>query len=141
MRARLLAASAALGLAVAPAGSAADQGASERTSYELYCASCHGPDAGGAATSLRPWEHAPALSDLGERYGLPLPHARLAKFIQLDTRPGGGHICGDRLLAGSPGLLTRSMLERMIVSEALDYLESVQQPALSKVRIERESGE
>jgi hypothetical protein len=128
MRARLLAAGAAIGVALAPAAGARDHDEPGRLSYELYCASCHGPEGGGGATSLRPHENAPPLSGLGEKYGLPLPHERLAKFVQLDTRPGGGHICGDRLLETIPGLRARGLLERVIVAEALGYLDRLQQP-------------
>lgn|SRR5574338_454040 len=132
MRRVLVAASAAvIGLALVPAAGEAGQTASQRTSYELYCASCHGPEGRGAESSLRPMENAPPLSRLGEKYGMPLPRARLASFILLDTRTGGGHLCGDHLLPSVPGLQSSGLLERVIVSEALSYLESVQRSSAS----------
>lgn len=115
------------GLALAPAASADTPAVSAETSYTLYCSSCHGPNGEGAEASQRPREHAPALSALAAKYGTPLPRESLAKFVLLDTRPGGGHICGDRLLPGVPGLRSRGPLERMVVAEALDHLEALQQ--------------
>jgi len=130
MRARILAAALApIALWLAPAVRADVPGPNvDGTSYALYCASCHGPRGEGAAGALRPGEHAPPLAHLGDKYGLPLPRARLARFILLDTRPGGGHLCGDRLLPDVPGLRARGAMERMVVAEALDHLESLQQP-------------
>jgi len=133
MRVRTLAAGltvVGMGLALSPAVSAeAPAAAAGRTSYALYCASCHGPNGGGAAGALRPGEHAPPLSHLGDKYGLPLPRAQLTSFILLDTRPGGGHLCGDRLLPDVPGLRARGAMERTVVAEALAHLDALQRPA------------
>ena len=127
MRGYLLAVSAALGLAVAVAAGAEEPtSVSGRTSYQLYCASCHGPNAEGAAGALRASEQAPPLSHLGDKFGLPLPRARLSKFIQLDTRMGGGRLCGDRLLPDVPAMQARSVMERAVVAEALAYVETLQ---------------
>jgi hypothetical protein len=117
------------GLALSPAVSADAPAVSARTSYALYCASCHGPNGEGAGGSLRPDENAPPLSHLGAKYGLPLPRARLASFVLLDTRPGGGRLCGDHLLPGAGDLRARGALERMVVKEALDHLEALQRQA------------
>ena len=60
----------------------ADDVAQGRSSYLRYCASCHGENADGlgpAARSLK--EQPPDLRRLSERYGTPLPAARLARFI------------------------------------------------------------
>jgi mono/diheme cytochrome c family protein len=53
-----------------------------RTYYLRYCAACHGPNADGlgpAARALKVWP--PDLRRLSDRYGTPLPLARLARFI------------------------------------------------------------
>lgn len=129
MRARTLAtwvAAVGAGLALAPAARGDAPAVSAETSYALYCSSCHGPNGEGAQASQRPRKRAPALSRLGDKYGMPLPRQRLAKFVLLDTRTGGGHICGDELLRGAPGLRSRGPLERMVVAEALQHLEALQ---------------
>lgn len=136
MRERIVAAIwAAVGLGIgmaSPVQAESTETSSARLSFALYCSSCHGPHGEGAAGSLRPREHAPPLSDLGEKYGLPLPRARLAHFVLLDTRLGGGHLCGDRLLPDVPSLRTRGSVERMVVAEALAHLEALQHEALQR---------
>jgi len=119
-----------MGLALSPGASAeAPSAVAGRTSYALYCASCHGPNGEGSAGALRPGEEAPPLAHLADKYGLPLPRARLTSFVLLDTRPGGGHLCGDRLLANVPGLRARGAMERTVVAEALDHLDALQRSA------------
>lgn len=109
------------------AGEAATSNA--RASYLDHCASCHGAGGEGADAARRANEHAPALFDLRTKYGAPLPRARLTHFVMLDTRPGHGRLCGDRPLASVPNLHWRAPFERMVVREALAYVEVLQRTA------------
>ena len=127
MRRRLLAASIPVALAFTASAAVGDPAAEGgAASYARYCASCHGPQGEGAAGAARPEANAPPLRHLAEKYGLPLPRVRLSKFIQLETRPGGGRLCGDRLLPNVPAMYARRMMERAVVAEALAHLETLQ---------------
>lgn len=60
----------------------ADNIALGRTYYLRYCAACHGPNADGLGPAARALKVSPPdLRRLSERYGTPLPRARLARFI------------------------------------------------------------
>lgn len=127
MRRRLLAASIPLAMAFTATAAVGDPAAEgSAASYARYCASCHGPNGEGAAGASRPAENAPPLRHLAEKYGQPLPRVKLSSFIQLDTRTGGGRLCGDRLLPNVPAMHVRRMMERAVVAEALAHLEAMQ---------------
>jgi mono/diheme cytochrome c family protein len=53
-----------------------------RIFFMQYCASCHGATGDGNGPASRALKDQPAdLRKLGERYGMPLPAARIARFI------------------------------------------------------------
>ncbi|MGH0036359.1 MAG: c-type cytochrome [Myxococcota bacterium] len=80
----LLAGALALGCATGgdTGGPAASRVASGKTLFEQHCAACHGVDArGGGPVASAMTVAPPDLTRLGEKYGSPLPAARLAEFI------------------------------------------------------------
>ena len=53
-----------------------------RIFFMQYCASCHGTDGDGHGPASKALKDQPAdLRKLGERYGMPLPAKRLARYI------------------------------------------------------------
>lgn len=104
--------------------------------YRQYCSACHGLDANGQgplATVLTP--PPPNLTLLGDKYGFPLPKARLAEFIdgRREVRAHGSSdmpVWGRRMVDGPPSSGSEAQTTgtlRLI----LDYLESVQMRAKS----------
>lgn len=60
----------------------ADEIAEGRTYFVRYCASCHGLTADGRGPVAKVLQSPPTdLRRLGERYGMPLPADRIARFI------------------------------------------------------------
>lgn len=99
--------------------------------YRQYCSACHGLDANGQgplATVLSP---PPSnLTLLGDRYGLPLPKARLSEFIdgRREVRAHGTSdmpVWGRRMVDGPPSAGSEAHTAGTI-QLILDYLESVQ---------------
>lgn len=83
---RLLAISGCVLLATAAHSSRAEALSNElaqgRNFYMQYCASCHGAAGDGNGPASRALKDQPAdLRKLGERFGMPLPAARIARYI------------------------------------------------------------
>lgn len=104
--------------------------------YRQYCSACHGLDANGQgplATVLSP--PPPNLTLLGDKYGLPLPKARLAEFIdgRREVRAHGSSdmpVWGRRMVDGPPSSGADAHTAGTI-QLILDYLQSVQVRAKS----------
>jgi mono/diheme cytochrome c family protein len=102
------------------------------STYRQYCGACHGVFADGKGP-VAPLLTPPPfdLSRLGERYGMPLPRAEIARFVS-GERPVRAHgptdmpIWGDRLLEGVPESAGKTFGKRGRILLILDYLESVQ---------------
>lgn len=138
---RRLAVCLAVSLLYAPASGAEDQ---KRTIderhmgypyYRQYCASCHGLYADGqgiVAPLLR--QPVPDLTMLSQKYGSPLPEARIADFIEGEAMPrthGGTDmpIWGRRLRSELPPLIGLAETRRAIINLVVDYLAVVQRDA------------
>lgn len=104
--------------------------------YRQYCSACHGLDANGKgplATVLSP---PPSnLTLLGDKYGMPLPKARLSEFVdgRREIRAHGSSdmpVWGRRMAEGPPSSGADAQTAGTI-RLILDYLESVQAKAKS----------
>ena len=93
-----------LALAAALAG-AAPAPAAEDASYQLYCASCHGPQGRGDGPRAAELSRPPAdLTRLHERHGFPLPKTAFLR------RLGAAHPGFDPWLE-EPGFCARGLME------------------------------
>jgi len=104
--------------------------------YRQYCSACHGLDADGKGPLASVLSPPPTdLTLLGDRYGLPLPKARIAEFVdgRREVRAHGSSdmpVWGKRMNEGppSPGADAHTTGTILLI---LDYLESVQTKAKS----------
>lgn len=104
--------------------------------FSQYCSACHGLNADGKgplATVLSP--PPPNLTLLGDKYGMPLPKARLSEFIdgRREVRAHGSSdmpVWGRRMVDGPPSAGSDAHTTGTI-RLILDYLESVQVKAKS----------
>lgn len=100
--------------------------------YRQYCAACHGVFANGEGPVAVALKTPPAdLTRLGERYGMPLPRAKLIPFIDgRDAKRAHGTrempIWGKILMEDQRGGTEREMMVRGTIIVILDYIESVQ---------------
>jgi hypothetical protein len=104
-------------LSIAPglAARADDPGAAAHAQlFDIYCGHCHSQGASGSV---------PDLSGLTQKYGAPLPTARLVDFVVNDRRLGGSRICGDHAVRLLP---FNDAAARSTVRAVLHYLASVQ---------------
>jgi mono/diheme cytochrome c family protein len=130
--AALVALAAASALAAPAQPDAASPG---RASYRQYCAPCHGVAADGhgpVAPTLK--EQPMDLRKLGQKFGMPLPKARLVEIIdgRNMVRAHGTSdmpVWGERLIQGVPPTAGKEFFKRGTVLVILDYLETLQQPA------------
>lgn len=132
LAAALLAGSGLVALLLAPDPAFAEAARRGAAEFQQYCATCHGADARGngpTADSLK--KEPPDLTTLHERYGRPLPRARLAEFID-GRRPVAGHgsrempVWGKKLYSDVPRVMPEPD-RRAVIQLLLDYLESVQE--------------
>jgi mono/diheme cytochrome c family protein len=99
--------------------------------YRRYCGACHGVFADGKGPVAAVLKKPPSdLTQLGEKYGLPLPRNKLLRFIDgRDEFPAHGSrempVWGERLYEDFPGP-EREMAVRGTILVIVDYLESIQ---------------
>jgi mono/diheme cytochrome c family protein len=113
----------AIGACLLAAGAAAEDpgraGAPGRQSYRLYCGSCHGPAALGAA--------APDLTGLAARFGGTWPARSMAEGIARGrglARPASD--CDRELRAAFPAQVHPSVGRRGTALAIFQYLETIQ---------------
>lgn len=103
-----------------------------RRLYSTYCAACHGIDARGNGPVAAALTKAPAdLTQLGRRFGVPLPRQRIAekidgRFDVLAHGPRDMPVWGKRFqqeLAGQP---SSEDTTRRTIDVIIDYLVSIQ---------------
>lgn len=118
----------------APAPRAGDAAARGETLYRRYCASCHGVSGAGDGPVAPVLEDAPAdLRRLAERYGRPLPAARIRAFID-GRRPVDAHgdrempVWGARFHDITEKGEAREARLRERISDLVAYLETIQLP-------------
>jgi mono/diheme cytochrome c family protein len=127
-----------LAFGTAPASSAATAAGAEspgQSTYEQYCAACHGVAADGHGPVAPSLKEQPAdLRKLGQRFGMPLPKAHLEELIDGRNmiRAHGTSdmpVWGRRLIASVPPAAAKEPFKRGTILVILDYLETLQQPA------------
>lgn len=101
--------------------------------YMRYCSSCHGPNADGHGPVAKLLETPSSdLRRLGDRYGTPLPAAKIASFIdgRAEVAAHGDRdmpVWGERFndIPDEGEARERAVAER--IAEIVAYLESIQQ--------------
>jgi mono/diheme cytochrome c family protein len=102
--------------------------------FGRFCAACHGVDAKGNGPAAGGLEPPPAdLTTLGERYGMPLPKASLAAFIdgRRSIRAHGSSdmpVWGTLLTAPLPPSTAGENQASGNIHLILTYLETLQPP-------------
>jgi mono/diheme cytochrome c family protein len=122
----------AIGLAVsiATAASAEDHGG--KAPFEQYCASCHGTAADGTGPVAAEMKISPAdLRKLGQKYGTPLPKAKLREIIdgrEMVRAHGTSDmpVWGEQLVHNVPPTVNTTFFKRGTIIVIVDYLETLQ---------------
>lgn len=103
-----------------------------RALYERYCASCHGSAGDGTGPVAETLKTPPSdLTRLGERFGKPLNHAKLAESID-GRNPIAAHgskempVWGERLFGDVSRTASTEPMTRGVVALIVDYLQSLQ---------------
>lgn len=100
--------------------------------YRQYCASCHGVFADGKGLLVPVLTRKPPdLSRLTHAYGNPLPHAKVAEFIEGQKMPEAHGrsempVWGKELKEDLGPGLGNQPARRMIIELIVDYLEAIQ---------------
>lgn len=100
--------------------------------YRQYCAACHGVLADGRGPVAPALRSRPSdLTSLSERYGTPLPRARLEEFVDgrhMVTAHGRSDmpVWGRRLLDEIPASPAKEPGRRAIIYLVMDYLIAIQ---------------
>jgi len=103
-----------------------------RTSYDRYCAACHGLSDGGP-TPVAELGFQPAdLRRLGERYGTPLDREALTDYIDGRHARSLGEerimpVWGDRLYEHFPDTVEVDEMRAGTIGLLIDYLQSIQE--------------
>lgn len=123
-------------LGAGAAGRAAEPAAKQASAgevwYRQYCAACHGSDGRGDGPAAPAFTVKPTdLTTLAERYGTPLPEAKLREYIEGEKMvvahgrhdmPVWGRTLREELPRGVGNLPRRRMMIALIV----DYLAAIQ---------------
>jgi mono/diheme cytochrome c family protein len=105
--------------------------------FRQYCSACHGLEANGKGPLASVLTPPPAnLTLLGDKYGMPLPKARLAEFIdgRREVRAHGSSdmpVWGRRMNDTTPPSSGGEAQTTGTILLIIDYLESVQVRAKS----------